>query len=82
MPEGVTSPEGVTLPDPAYHVVGKDDLANQVVHQAAEQAEAYIRSRILAESTGPGMLRPTSNRRLPVPLRASRFSSARRKSGA
>jgi hypothetical protein len=27
------------------------------VHQAAEEAKAYIRPRILAESTGPGMLR-------------------------
>jgi TetR/AcrR family fatty acid metabolism transcriptional regulator len=41
----------------SYHYEGKDDLITQVVHQAAEQAKAYIRPRILAESTGPGMLR-------------------------
>ena len=41
----------------SYHFEGKDDLITQVVHQAAEQAKAYIRPRILAESTGPGMLR-------------------------
>jgi TetR/AcrR family transcriptional regulator, fatty acid metabolism regulator protein len=41
----------------SYHFAGKDDLIKQVVHQAAEQAKAYIRPRILAESTGPEMLR-------------------------
>jgi TetR/AcrR family transcriptional regulator, fatty acid metabolism regulator protein len=41
----------------SYHFAGKDDLIKQVVHQAAEQAKAYIRPRILAETTGPGMLR-------------------------
>jgi TetR/AcrR family transcriptional regulator, fatty acid metabolism regulator protein len=41
----------------SYHFADKDDLIKQVVHQAAEQAKAYIRPRILAESTGPGMLR-------------------------
>ncbi len=41
----------------SYHFAGKDDLMRQVVHQAAEQAKAYIRPRILAESTGPAMLR-------------------------
>ena len=41
----------------SYHFAGKDDLIKQVVHEAAEQAKAYIRPRILAESTGPGMLR-------------------------
>lgn len=41
----------------SYHFSGKGDLIKQVVHQAAEQAKAYIRPRILAESTGPGMLR-------------------------
>ena len=41
----------------SYHFAGKDDLITQVVHQAAEQAKAFIRPRILAESTGPGMLR-------------------------
>jgi AcrR family transcriptional regulator len=41
----------------SYHFTGKDDLIKEVVHQAAEDAKAYIRPRILAESTGPGMLR-------------------------
>jgi len=41
----------------SYHFAGKDDLINQVVHEAAEQAIAYIRPRVLAESTGPAMLR-------------------------
>ena len=41
----------------SYHFAGKDDLMRQVVHQAAEQAKAYIRPRVLAESTGPGMMR-------------------------
>jgi AcrR family transcriptional regulator len=41
----------------SYHFTGKDDLIKQVVHQAAEEAKAYIRPRVLAEATGPGMLR-------------------------
>jgi AcrR family transcriptional regulator len=41
----------------SYHFAGKDDLIKQVVRQAAEEAKAYIRPRILAESTGPGMVR-------------------------
>ncbi len=41
----------------SYHFAGKDDLIKQVVHEAAEEAKAYIRPRILAEPTGPGMLR-------------------------
>jgi AcrR family transcriptional regulator len=41
----------------SYHFAGKDDLIRQVVRQAAEEAKAYIRPRILAESTGPGMVR-------------------------
>jgi TetR/AcrR family transcriptional regulator, fatty acid metabolism regulator protein len=41
----------------SYHFAGKDDLIKQVVHEAAEQAIAYIRPRALAESTGPAMLR-------------------------
>jgi AcrR family transcriptional regulator len=41
----------------SYHFAGKDDLIKQVVHEAAEQAIAYIRPRVLAESTGPAMLR-------------------------
>ena len=41
----------------SYHFAGKDDLMRQVVHEAAEEAKAYIRPLVLAESTGPGMLR-------------------------
>jgi TetR/AcrR family transcriptional regulator, fatty acid metabolism regulator protein len=41
----------------SYHFAGKDDLIKEVVHEAAEQAKAYIRPRILAESTGPATLR-------------------------
>jgi AcrR family transcriptional regulator len=41
----------------SYHFAGKDDLIKQVVHEAAEQAIAYIRPRALAASTGPGTLR-------------------------
>jgi TetR/AcrR family transcriptional regulator, fatty acid metabolism regulator protein len=41
----------------SYHFAGKDDLMRQVVHEAAEEAKAYIRPRILAESIGPAMLR-------------------------
>lgn len=41
----------------SYHFAGKDDLIRQVVRQAAEEAVAYIRPQVLAESAGPGMLR-------------------------
>jgi AcrR family transcriptional regulator len=41
----------------SYHFASKDDLMRQVVHEAAEEAKAYLRPRILAESTGTGMLR-------------------------
>ncbi|MGH3402422.1 MAG: TetR/AcrR family transcriptional regulator [Streptosporangiaceae bacterium] len=41
----------------SYHFTGKDDLIKQVVHEAAEQAIAYIRPRILAAPAGPAMLR-------------------------
>ena len=41
----------------SYHFAGKDDLIKQVVREAADEAKAYIRPRILAESTGPGTLR-------------------------
>jgi AcrR family transcriptional regulator len=41
----------------SYHFANKDDLIKQVVHEAAEQAIAYIRPRVLAASTGPAMLR-------------------------
>jgi TetR/AcrR family transcriptional regulator, fatty acid metabolism regulator protein len=41
----------------SYHFAGKDDLVKEVIYQAAEQAKAFIRPRILAEPTSPGMLR-------------------------
>lgn len=41
----------------SYHFADKDDLMRQVVRQAAEEAIAFIRPRVLAETTGPGMLR-------------------------
>jgi AcrR family transcriptional regulator len=41
----------------SYHFAGKDDLMKQIIREAAEQAIAYIRPRVLAESTGPGVLR-------------------------
>jgi TetR/AcrR family transcriptional regulator, fatty acid metabolism regulator protein len=41
----------------SYHFAGKDDLMKEVVHQAAEETKAYIRPRVLAQSTGPEMLR-------------------------
>jgi AcrR family transcriptional regulator len=40
----------------SYHFDGKDDLIGQIVHEAAEEAKAYIVPRILAETTGPGTL--------------------------
>jgi AcrR family transcriptional regulator len=41
----------------SYHFAGKDELIKQVVREAAEQAIAYIRPRVLAERAGPAMLR-------------------------
>ena len=41
----------------SYHFADKDDLINQVVHDVVEQGVAYMRPRIIAESTGPAMLR-------------------------
>ena len=41
----------------SYHFTGKDDLIRQVVHDVVEQGVAYMRPRILAESTAPAMLR-------------------------
>jgi AcrR family transcriptional regulator len=41
----------------SYHFAGKDDLIKQVVHDVVEQGVAYMRPRIIAESTGPAMLR-------------------------
>ena len=41
----------------SYHFTGKDDLMKQVVRDVIEKGMAYMRPRILAGSTGPGMLR-------------------------
>jgi AcrR family transcriptional regulator len=41
----------------SYHFAGKDDLMKQVVRDVIEKGMAYMRPRILAGSTGPGMLR-------------------------
>ena len=41
----------------SYHFTGKDDLMKQVVRDVVEKGMAYMRPRILAGSTGPGMLR-------------------------
>ena len=41
----------------SYHFAGKDDLIKQVVHDVVEQGVAYMRPRIIAESSGPAMLR-------------------------
>ena len=41
----------------SYHFAGKDDLIRQVVHDVVEQGVAYMRPRIIAETTGPAMLK-------------------------
>jgi TetR/AcrR family fatty acid metabolism transcriptional regulator len=41
----------------SYHFAGKDDLMKQVVRDVIEKGMAYMRPRILAGATGPGMLR-------------------------
>jgi AcrR family transcriptional regulator len=41
----------------SYHFAGKDDLMKQVVRDVVEKGMAYMRPRILAGSTGDGMLR-------------------------
>jgi AcrR family transcriptional regulator len=41
----------------SYHFSGKDDLMKQVVRDVVERGMAYMRPRILAGETGPGMLR-------------------------
>ena len=41
----------------SYHFAGKDDLMKQVVRDVIEKGMAYMRPRILAGVTGPGMLR-------------------------
>jgi TetR/AcrR family transcriptional regulator, fatty acid metabolism regulator protein len=46
----------------SYHFTGKDDLIKQVVHQAAEQAKAYIRPRSSPSQPAGECCGPTSNR--------------------
>jgi AcrR family transcriptional regulator len=41
----------------SYHFAGKDDLIKQVVIDVIEAGRAYITPRVLAESTGPALLR-------------------------
>jgi AcrR family transcriptional regulator len=41
----------------SYHFAGKDELIAQVVSEVLEAGKAYMRPRLLAESTGPGILR-------------------------
>src|SRR5215472_12322915 len=41
----------------SYHFAGKDDLMKQLVRDVIEKGMAYMRPRIIAGSTGPGMLR-------------------------
>jgi AcrR family transcriptional regulator len=41
----------------SYHFAGKDDLIKQVVRDVVERGVAYMRPRILSESTGPAVLR-------------------------
>lgn len=41
----------------SYHFAGKDDLIRQIVIDVVEAGRAYILPRVVAESTGPAMLR-------------------------
>jgi AcrR family transcriptional regulator len=41
----------------SYHFAGKDDLIREVVAEVLAKGEAYMIPRILAESSGTGMLR-------------------------
>jgi TetR/AcrR family fatty acid metabolism transcriptional regulator len=41
----------------SYHFAGKDDLMKQVIRDVVEKGMAYMRPRIIAGETGPGMLR-------------------------
>jgi AcrR family transcriptional regulator len=41
----------------SYHFAGKDELIQEIANQVIEQGKAYMESRILAQSTGSGMLR-------------------------
>jgi TetR/AcrR family transcriptional regulator, fatty acid metabolism regulator protein len=41
----------------SYHFAGKDDLIREIVAEVLAKGQAYMLPRILAESSGPGMLR-------------------------
>jgi TetR/AcrR family fatty acid metabolism transcriptional regulator len=41
----------------SYHFAGKDDLIREIIAEVLAKGEAYVLPRILAESSGPGMLR-------------------------
>ena len=41
----------------SYHFAGKDDLIREIVAEVLAKGEAYMLPRILAESSGAGMLR-------------------------
>lgn len=41
----------------SYHFAGKDDLIREVVNEVLAKGGAYMLPKILAESSGPGMLR-------------------------
>jgi AcrR family transcriptional regulator len=41
----------------AYHFAGKEDLVNELIAEVLIEAEAYIRPRVTAESSGSGRLR-------------------------
>jgi len=41
----------------SYHFAGRDDLIKQVVVHVVEAGRAYVLPRVLAEPTGPAMLR-------------------------
>jgi AcrR family transcriptional regulator len=40
-----------------YHFAGKDDLMKEILKSALDESEAFMRPKILAESSGPAMLR-------------------------
>jgi TetR/AcrR family transcriptional regulator, fatty acid metabolism regulator protein len=48
---------GITKGVIAYHFDGKEELIREIVAEVVPQAEEYMVPRIMAESTGPGMLR-------------------------
>ncbi len=41
----------------SYHFAGKDELMKEAISEVLAQARAYMEPRILAESSGPGVVR-------------------------